>query len=392
MKKKNFSIIIGAILFLAIAMGIGRFSFTPMLPFMRRAEGFSVQIGSWIATGNYIGYLIGALWAGRITKNQKGILGISVALCIVSILGMGLTTTFTIWFLLRILSGITGGFIFVLTSSMLMDYLAVHRLGKWSGYIFSGIGLGILISGLCVPYFVQLHNWHTAYYGLTIIAVIFMITTLILWRSLKAQPHQAVQQKQKVMKGFMVWLTLAYGLEGMGYIITGTFLVDIVYEIPLLRPYAGFSWVIVGLGAIPSAPLWMWLMSTFKATRIISLAYILQIVGLILPVISMNIFTVILSALLFGSTFVGLVAMSTGYGRQLYPKQSGSVVSVLTSYYAFGQIIGPVVAAWVVGYFKNYDAALIFAAVVIFLALLILHFGIHQQKNEDIKKTSASSI
>ncbi|MBQ0138029.1 MAG: YbfB/YjiJ family MFS transporter [Kurthia sp.] len=386
MNKRHIGIIVGAILFLAIAMGIGRFSFTPMLPFLRQAEGLSVQTGSWIATGNYIGYLIGALWAGRVVKNQKVVLGFNVALCILSLLGMGMTTTFIIWFLLRILSGITGGFIFVLTSSMLMDYLANHQLGKWSGYTFSGIGLGILISGLCVPYFVQLHDWHTAYFGLTIISVIFMSITLFFWRKLKAQPHRAAHEQQKVMKGFMIWLTLAYGLEGMGYIITGTFLVDIVYEIPLLRPYAGFSWVIVGLGAIPSAPLWMWLMTTFKAITIIRLAYILQIIGLVLPVISMNVFTVTLSALLFGSTFVGLVAMSTGYGRQLYPKQSGSVVSVLTSFYALGQIIGPILAARIVYYFASYNAALLFAACIIFFALLILQFGIYRQRKFD-KKT-----
>lgn len=382
MDKKHIGIISGAILFLAIAMGFGRFSFTPILPFLRKAENLSVQTGSWIATGNYIGYLIGALWAGRVVTKQKNILGLNVLLCIFSIFGMALTTTFSIWFFLRIVSGITGGFIFVLTSSMLMDYLADHRLGKWSGYTFSGIGLGILISGLCVPYFVKLQDWHAAYYALTIIALIFMSTTLILWRQLIAKPHQPVHQQKKIMKGFMVWLSLAYGLEGMGYIITGTFLVDMVYEIPLLRPYAGFSWVIVGLGAIPSAPLWIWLMTTFKATNIIRLAYILQIIGLILPIISMNIFNVIISALLFGSTFVGLVAMTTGYGRLLYPQQSGSVISILTSFYAFGQIIGPLLAAVIVSHFDSYNAALVFAACIILLALLTLQFGIYQQKKE----------
>lgn len=386
MNKKHFTIIIGGILFLAVAMGMGRFSFTPILPFLRESEGISVQTGSWIATGNYIGYLIGALWAGRVVHNQKGILGIHVWLCFLSIIGMGFTSSVTIWFLLRILSGISGGFIFVLTSSMLMDYLADNRLGKWSGYIFSGIGLGILISGLTVPFFVDYRNWQTAYFGLAIIAALFIFITFLFWRNLNAQPHTLKQNHEKVMKGFMLWLALAYGLEGMGYIITGTFLVDIVYEIPALRPYAGFSWVIVGLGAIPSAPIWMWLMTSFKATRIISIAYALQILGLILPVLSMNIYTVMLSALLFGSTFVGLVAMSTGYGRQLYPKQSASVVSVLTSYYASGQIIGPLVAAWIVGQFHSYDAALILAASIITLALVILQFGIfkHQKAAKNV--------
>ena len=69
------------------------------------------------------------------------------------------------------------------------------------------------------------------------------------------------QEKQKYFKGFMPWLVLAYGLEGLGYIITGTFLVDIIYNIESLRPFASFSWVIVGIAAIPAAPIWMAMIS-----------------------------------------------------------------------------------------------------------------------------------
>lgn len=386
MRKKHIGIIIGAILFLAVAMGIARFSFTPMLPFLRDAEKLSVRTGSWIATGNYIGYLIGALGAGWIIKNQKGILTINTILCMLSILCMGCTTSVTIWFSLRIVSGITGGIIFVLTSSLLMDYLASKNLGKWSGYTFSGIGVGIVIAGLTVPFAVHFYNWQTAYIILAIIASLCIATTLILWRNLQGNEQKVNQKRQKVMRGFMIWLSIAYGLEGMGYIITGTFLVDIIHDIPLLRPYAGFSWVVVGLGAIPSAPLWIWLMSTFNKTYIISFAYILQIFGMILPVLYTNVYTVMLAALLFGSTFVGLVAMSTGLGRQIYPTQSGSVVSVLTSYYAFGQIIGPIIAAYFVTLFNSYNAAMVVAAAIVTCALIILRIGIRIEKHREHRK------
>ena len=75
----------------------------------------------------------------------------SVVTNVLSVILMGLIEVYSVWLVLRLIAGITGDFYFVLTSSIIMDYLAKHSLSRWSGYVFSGIGLGIAISGLCVP-------------------------------------------------------------------------------------------------------------------------------------------------------------------------------------------------------------------------------------------------
>ena len=54
------------LLSLAVAMGIGRFAFTPMLPLMIREGQLDVAWGGWLAAANYAGYLAGALSAARI--------------------------------------------------------------------------------------------------------------------------------------------------------------------------------------------------------------------------------------------------------------------------------------------------------------------------------------
>ncbi|MEZ0306320.1 MAG: YbfB/YjiJ family MFS transporter, partial [Ramlibacter sp.] len=51
---------------LAVAMGIGRFAFTPMLPLMIGEGRLDVAAGGWLAAANYAGYLAGALTASRI--------------------------------------------------------------------------------------------------------------------------------------------------------------------------------------------------------------------------------------------------------------------------------------------------------------------------------------
>lgn len=377
MNRQQTGILCGGILLLVIAMGISRFSFTPILPFMRRDVGFSFEVAGYLASSNYIGYFIGALWAGFMYRRRKNVLLFSVMINVLSVTLMGLINLYTVWIILRLIAGITAGLIFVLTSSIIMDYLAKQLLTKWSGYLFSGIGLGIALSGLFVPY-LELHfAWQGAWIGLGIISLFFLIFTWILWRTLHVQDHQKLTKSTdtNMSRGFMPWLIAAYGFEGLGYIITGTFLVDIIHNIPSLQPYASYSWVIVGIAAIPSAPIWTMLMEKFSAIKILVVAYILQTFGILLPVFSQTVWSVLLSSFLYGLTFVGIVILTTSYARQRFPKQSGVVVSLLTTFYALGQIVGPIIAGKLISMYSSYKAALIFAGVIVLLALLIMLIG-----------------
>lgn len=389
MNRQHAGVIFGGISLLVIAMGISRFAFTPLLPFMRIDENLSFTQGGWLASCNYIGYFIGALGAGYIYKSKKSCLLLNVLINIASIFLMGIIDLYNIWLLLRFIAGLTGGFIFVLTSSIVMDYLAANVLTRFGGYIFSGIGLGIAISGLFVPYFEMHMAWQGTWISLSIISLLFFIATLLLWHNVKV--HDSVKPKKtidtNIWRGFMAWLIVAYGLEGLGYIITGTFLVDIVYNIEALRDFAGYSWVFVGLAAIPSAPLWMQLMTRFSTITTMAFAYILQILGIILPVVSQSIWSVLLSACLFGFTFVGLVTMFTSYGRELFPKQSAYVVSMLTTFYALGQIIGPIIAGRLETYFASYKAPLLFAGSIVTVALVILLIGFTYNKRSTLHAT-----
>ena len=377
MKRQHIGVLFGGVLLLVVAMGISRFAFTPILPFMRNDEGVSFEAAGYLASSNYIGYFIGALGAGFIYRNKKNFLLANILLNILSILIMGLTHSFWLWIFLRLIAGVTAGYIFVLTSSIIMDYLASHSLSRWSGFLFSGIGLGIAVSGLLVPFIESSYSWEGTWISLGLLSALFFVTTFVLWRQITVHDSVKIEKSKnkRIFQGLMPWLVLAYGLEGLGYIITGTFLVDIIYNIESLRVYASYSWVVVGIAAAPAAPLWMAMISKFSTVKLLSAAYILQVIGIVLPVFSQTAWSVLLSAFLFGFTFVGIVSLSTAYARELFPKQSGTVVSILTTVYALGQIIGPIFASSFEAYFHSYKAPLTFAGSAVIFALALLLFG-----------------
>ena len=207
MNRQHAAIIVGGILFLVIAMGISRFAFTPILPFMRIDENLSFAQGGFLASSNYIGYFVGALGAGFIHRSKKNFLLVNVVINVVSIILMGLIESYTIWILLRFIAGLTGGYIFVLTSSIVMDYLATHLLTRWSGFVFSGIGLGIALSGLLVPFFEARVYWQGSWIGLGLLSTLFLVTTLFLWRNFSIQNHRALPKTEHTS----IWQGLCLG-------------------------------------------------------------------------------------------------------------------------------------------------------------------------------------
>src|SRR5688500_2494217 len=82
-RASSFAVAVAGILSLAVAMGIGRFAFTPLLPPMIQAGQLDVAAGGWIAAANYAGYLAGALSAPRLRWSAVRLAATALALTVV---------------------------------------------------------------------------------------------------------------------------------------------------------------------------------------------------------------------------------------------------------------------------------------------------------------------
>ncbi len=71
-----------AITALAVAMGIGRFAFTPILPLMIQEGTVHLAQTAWLSSSNYIGYLVGAL---SLLKSKRHPLFVILGLSLVTL-------------------------------------------------------------------------------------------------------------------------------------------------------------------------------------------------------------------------------------------------------------------------------------------------------------------
>jgi MFS family permease len=132
---------------LAAAMGIGRFSFTPMLPLMIQAGQLDLAAGGWLAAANYAGYLAGAMLAPRLRASAPRTGAASLFLIALLTAAMAWPAPVAAWAVLRFLAGMGSAVAFVATSVWCLS--ALERLGRpdWGGRVYAGVGAGIALAG-----------------------------------------------------------------------------------------------------------------------------------------------------------------------------------------------------------------------------------------------------
>ncbi|MED1792093.1 YbfB/YjiJ family MFS transporter [Brevibacillus nitrificans] len=372
--------IISGFVMLMIAMGIGRFSYTSILPLMESQAHLSVSNAGYLAASNNLGYLIAAFGAGFITWGSRKAyhLRIQLALCIVSTGLMGVTTSFSIWMALRFLSGISSGLIFVLSSSFILDVLISAKCEKWAGIFYGGVGAGIALTGVVVP-ILNNFTWRGTWIGLLIISVILILPV---WSLIRDDNNLASFQDPKPNNPSMEkkthlfrWLLVTYGLEGLGYIVSATFLVAMVKQMPNASYFADYSWVVVGLAAVPSTVFWSRLAGKIGYIKPLSMALILQVIGVIMPVLVPNVVGVTVGSILFGGTFMGISMLALAAVRIMRPSSGNQAIALMTGFFGVGQILGPVGAGIVLDVTHSYELSLILATLVLVLALSLLIIG-----------------
>ena len=363
----------GAIV-LAVAMGVGRFAYTPILPVMERDVGLGVSAAGMLASANLIGYFVGASAAMHpiLHRQRLAILRWSLAgIVVTTALMAGPAPT---WIALRFLTGVCSGVALVFSSSIVLERAARAGQPSWPPLFFSGVGIGIAFSGLAVPILSAYGGSRGAWVGIAIVSAIALIVTAT-WFSDETPPTAVAEADIAARlpdhRGAFAWLVTIYTAEAFAYIIPATFLVAIVAHNEALSRYAALSWVFVGLSAVFATFPWIRAASRLGKARVLAMAFGIQAIGIAAPALSRSAVAVVFSAVALGATFIAITLFAAGLGRDMFPHKTSAAISRLTVFYSIGQIVGPLIATGLALHFGSYEPALLVAAGVAAIAAIL---------------------
>jgi len=334
--------LLAGMLMLAVAMGIGRFAFTPLLPMMQKDAGMSIALGGWLAAANYVGYLVGAYSAIHL-RLQPGRV-VTWALFAVALLtaGMGLSRAPALWLLLRGLAGVTSAWVLIYASSLVLHRLAEQRAPGLGGMLFGGVGVGIIIAGLlCLAFLAAGWSSSASWLALGALAAAISLALLPVLRGGTTVPAAPAGASAAAPQG-LAPLIVSYGILGFGYIIPATFLPAMARQLVPDPLVFGWAWPVFGAAALVSTLAAGPLFLRFSNLAIWGVCHVVMAAGAALPVLMPGIAGILLAALCIGGTCFVVTAAGVQEARRLAPHAPAPLVAKFTVAFAIGQILGPV--------------------------------------------------
>jgi len=341
------SLATGGLISLAVAMGIGRFVYTPILPDMIEAIGLTPTEAGLIATANFLGYLVGALAASaawlRGPHRSWFLAGLFASA--ITTAAMGLTEALGAQMLIRLLGGVASAFVLVFASALILDCLAALGRPRLSALFFAGVGVGIAVSGLLISVLgSQGYDWRVQWIASGVISLVAALFVVWLVPRQANEVEQEPLQPETTADGRLKRLIVAYGLYGFGYIITATFIATIARASSEGRSLETVVWLVVGVSAIPSVALWTYLGRRWSFAAAFAVACVIEAGGVALTVTSSSALAIVVGGVLLGGTFVGIAALGLLYARSLSVGDSRRTLALMTASFAFGQMVGPTFA------------------------------------------------
>ena len=359
-----------------VTLGIARFAYTPMMPIMFEQAGLTKVWAGWLATINYLGYMSGALTAtlvGNLLLKDR-IYRAGLLLAVMTTLMMGLSDSPWVWALSRFIAGFSTASGLLIGSGLMLNWLLRHNHRGEMGIHFSGMGLGIVVVALVVGFSEPL-AWAQQWCLLGVLGMVFVIPA---WRWLprpetSTMTHlgEALQDRPPSRRFFWLMM-LVYFCGGFGFVISATYIVAIVENQPALQGQGDLAFLLLGLCAVPACIAWDFISRKIGVLNALFCAYFIHALGIVLPALADSLLFALLSAALYGFTFVGIVSIVLTMAGRFYPTKPAKLMGTLTMSYGVPQIIAPTIAGYLARETGHYNGALYMASAFVVLGLVAI--------------------
>jgi len=272
------------------------------------------------------------------------------------------------------MAGFGSGMVLIIGGSLVMEKINYENKTKAMGIHFTGIGSAIVLCELISQYVLKNYTWSDAWMILSIYALFSSIYVIYILSFDKKIKKNAPKYKitKALFTPYVILLIFAYFTQGIGFVVQGTFLPDIINSLEGLEGYGGIGWLIVGIVGIPSAIIWMRLAHNYGSINIIIVAMVLQIIGILIPTQTNDIYLNLISSGLYGSTFIALVALFMTLGGQISQKNPVILMGTFTVFYGIGQVIAPLYSVKLISMSGNYSSTLYVTSFIVSFGILFL--------------------
>ncbi len=347
--RQLFTVLTAGALVLLVVHGLGRFIYTPLLPYLVADQQFSAPDGAAVATWNYLGYLMGAMLAIRWHRIDqiRFMLPLFMMIHVVTTLIITQTDHLTVISTSRWLNGVANGVIFVQAPALILEWLVLRNRASLSGLVYIGVGVGLLVSSGLVTGSATMLEGAERWWPAALLSIPLAWWGVVQLRRLEVPVRQHDDSGQIVtntplLDRASVPLFLSYAGAGLGYILPMTFLPLLAkLTLPQGHGLLDGTWVVVALFTIPAPWLWNKLGSLMGDLPALRLNFIIQLLGVLAAVIWPGPVGLVLCAALVGSTFLGTVLLTQRIGRALHPHQGPRLSAAMVALYGFTQMVGP---------------------------------------------------
>jgi hypothetical protein len=167
----------------------------------------------------------------------------------------------------------------------------------------------------------------------------------------------------------LVW---SYSLAGFGYILPATFLSQMAAARFPGSLFAQFVWPVFGGAAVLGIAIGILTRHRLTTQSRLALTLWVQAIGVLSAEVVPGVAGLALGALLTGGGFLSVVQLSIQHGRELAPNHARYMAGLLTTGYAVGQLVGPMLSALSTALTHRLEPALYVAVAALILAGLLV--------------------
>lgn len=382
-----------------VVLAFARLSYGVILPFMREGLQITYKQAGYLGTISSLGYLVTLIFAGILASKwgAKRTILLGMSLVSVGLIGLTFSASFWLTILFMLFLGIGTSFTYTPLISLLVAWFPKNK-GFVIGLTTSGAGVGILFSGILVPYLGGVNpefGWRIAWGVFSIISICVGLLTFIFIKnppadkdfSVESGPQRSVKDIYRNPK--IITVGLIYGVIGIFYIIQIIFIMSFMIESGINTQLAGQLMALNGILSIFSGPIWGFISDRLGRRASLILTMSLTLISMLLPVFLPTLLGFTFHIVILSCTSTGLFALTQASSMDhVIPADMPIAFSYVTFYFAVGQLIGPTIAGAIIEDWGGFKGAFLFSSICLCLGLLLTL----KVKNTDQDKLPVRSI